>query len=99
MAIDALAARVLVKGEPLSAPAGRADDFAWPRREVGHERVKGEPAMALASPDVERPGNGAGDVAKTEKASQLELWTGLLHAAMCGKRPNGGGAGGRAGPR
>jgi uncharacterized protein len=52
VAIDALAARVLVRGEPLSAPAGRADDFAWPRREVGHERVKGEPAMALASPDV-----------------------------------------------
>ena len=52
VAIDALAARVLIKGEPLSAPAGRADDFAWPRREVGHERVKGEPEMALASPNV-----------------------------------------------
>jgi hypothetical protein len=52
--IDALAARVLVKGEPLSAPAGRADDFAWPRREVGRERVKGEP-MASASPsDIAR---------------------------------------------
>ena len=51
-AIDGLAARVLVKGEPLSAPAGRADDFAWPRREAGHERVKGEPAMALAWPGV-----------------------------------------------
>jgi hypothetical protein len=52
VAIDAMATRVLVKGEPLSAPAGRADDSAWPRREVGHERVKGEPAMALASPNV-----------------------------------------------
>jgi hypothetical protein len=52
VAIDPLAARVLVKGEPLLAPAGRADDFAWPRREVGLERVKGETAMALASPDV-----------------------------------------------
>ena len=52
VAIDALAARVLVKGEPLSAPAGRADDFAWPRREVGNERVKSETAMASASPDV-----------------------------------------------
>jgi uncharacterized protein len=51
VALDALAARVLVKGEPLSAPAGRADDFAWPRREVGHELVKGETALALASPD------------------------------------------------
>jgi len=33
--VDALAARTLVKGEPLSAPAGRADDASWPRREVG----------------------------------------------------------------
>jgi hypothetical protein len=33
--VDALAARTLVKGEPLPAPAGRADDFTWPRREVG----------------------------------------------------------------
>jgi hypothetical protein len=27
---DATANRVLVKGEPVSAPPGRADDFAWP---------------------------------------------------------------------
>jgi hypothetical protein len=27
---DAIATRVLVKGEPVNAPAGRADDFAWP---------------------------------------------------------------------
>lgn len=33
--IDALAARTLIKGEPLAAPGGRADDSAWPRREVG----------------------------------------------------------------
>ena len=52
VAIDGLAARVLVKGEALSAPAGRADDFAWPRREVGHERIKGQPAMASASPNA-----------------------------------------------
>jgi uncharacterized protein len=31
-AVDALAARTLVKGEPLAPPAGRADDFVWPRR-------------------------------------------------------------------
>src|SRR5713226_4915888 len=50
-AVDALAARTLVKGEPLSAPAGRADDFAWPRREVGREQAKGETPVASASPD------------------------------------------------
>jgi hypothetical protein len=41
-AVDALAARTLVKGEPLTPPAGRGDDFAWPRREVGREQTKGE---------------------------------------------------------
>src|SRR6266566_3697557 len=49
VAVDALAARVLVKGEPLSAPAGRADDFAWPRREVSREQAEGETPAASAS--------------------------------------------------
>ena len=44
--VDALAARTLVKGEPLTAPAGRADDFVWPRREVSREPAKGEPPVA-----------------------------------------------------
>jgi uncharacterized protein len=50
-AVDALAARTLVKGEPLAPPAGRADDFAWPRREVGREQAKGETPVASTSPD------------------------------------------------
>ena len=50
-AVDALAARTLVKGEPLAAPAGRADDFAWPRREVGREQAKGDPAVASLQND------------------------------------------------
>ena len=52
VAIDALAARVLVRGEPLSAPAGRADDFSWPRREIGRERAKGETPVASTSLDA-----------------------------------------------
>ena len=28
------ATRVLVKGEPVAAPAGRGDDFSWPRRSI-----------------------------------------------------------------
>ena len=47
-AVDALAARTLVKGEALTPPAGRADDFAWPRREVGREQAEG--ANPAASP-------------------------------------------------
>jgi hypothetical protein len=49
-AVDALAARTLVKGEALAAPAGRADDFAWPRREIGREQAKGDVPMAATSP-------------------------------------------------
>jgi hypothetical protein len=51
-AVDALAARTLVKGEPLTPPAGRADDFAWPRREVEREPVKGETPSASVRSDA-----------------------------------------------
>ena len=50
-AVDALAARTLVKGEPLAPPAGRADDFVWPRREVGREQARGELPVASIAPD------------------------------------------------
>src|SRR5450631_1440716 len=57
--VDALAAKTLVKGEPLAPPAGRADDFVWPRREVGREQAKGETPVASASPDgtIAAPGS------------------------------------------
>jgi hypothetical protein len=50
-AVDALVARTLVKGEPLAPPAGRADDFVWPRREVGREQARGDTPVAAVSPD------------------------------------------------
>jgi hypothetical protein len=53
--VDALAARTLVKGEPLAAPAGRADDFVWPRREVGREQAKGDTPMASVTPGAVGP--------------------------------------------
>ncbi|MFH0297567.1 SGNH family hydrolase [Bradyrhizobium sp. 31Argb] len=55
-AVDPLTARTLVKGEPLAPPAGRADDFAWPRREIGREQAKGETPVAATTPE----GTGAG---------------------------------------
>ncbi len=36
---DQTATRVLLRGEAISAPAGRADDFAWPRREMTNASV------------------------------------------------------------
>jgi hypothetical protein len=46
-AVDALAARTLIKGEPLAAPGGRADDSTWPRREVG--KIDGKDDIPIAS--------------------------------------------------
>lgn len=48
--LDALAARTMVKGEALAPPAGRADDFIWPRREVGNERARAESPVAAVTP-------------------------------------------------
>jgi hypothetical protein len=50
--VDPLAARTLVKGEPLTPPAGRADDFAWPRRQIVREQAKGETPSASVSSDA-----------------------------------------------
>lgn len=49
--VDGLAARALVKGEALAPPAGRADDFVWPRREVGREQARGDSPVASVAPD------------------------------------------------
>jgi len=67
--VDALAARTLVKGEALSPPAGRADDFAWPRREVGREQAKGDTPVAAATP----ADNSAAAPAPTGAAAASQL--------------------------
>ena len=74
-AVDTLAARTLVKGEALTPPAGRADDFASPRREAEREQATGyESCIGIARglTQCQRPGDGAGGIAKAEKASPLE---------------------------
>lgn len=46
---DATAARVLVKGEPVAAPPGRADDFIWRQGNDGKAAQPGVPAAAAAA--------------------------------------------------
>jgi uncharacterized protein len=75
-AVDALAARTLVKGEPLTAPAGRADDFVWPRREVGREQAKGETPVASVGPD----GTAAPKPKKPGQAPSLRNFFGFGNA-------------------
>jgi hypothetical protein len=55
---DAVAARVLVRGEAMPAPAGRADDFAWPRRApaaVGADPVVATTTLPMTPMIAERP--------------------------------------------
>lgn len=66
-AIDALAARTLVKGEALASIAGRADDASWPRREVGRLEPGATPPTPVAAKPNPLPSAapGAASIAAT----------------------------------
>jgi uncharacterized protein len=49
---------VLTKGDPVAAPSGRADDFAWPRRDVaavGTDPVAATTTFPMTPMVAERP--------------------------------------------
>lgn len=50
LSADPLATKTLVKGEPLAAPAGRADDYAWPRRPLETEKAQEPPPLPKETP-------------------------------------------------
>src|SRR2546421_10754544 len=62
--VDSVVTRVLVKGEPMEAPAGRADDFAWPRRDV-------VTATGVLPPDPVEPPAPATATASTPAATGI----------------------------
>ena len=48
---DSIASSVLLKGEPVPAPAGRADDFAWPRNNAAPITAVSAAASAPVEPE------------------------------------------------
>jgi uncharacterized protein len=62
---DPVASKVLVKGEPVPAPAGRADNFAWPRQDalpaavVGATEPNPESAATATPPAGSKPAGAA----------------------------------------
>jgi hypothetical protein len=70
-AVDAGAARTLTKGEALTPPPGRADDFAWPSREVGGEQAKAMNPVASASPDAFQAASALMTPAPSPKSKKL----------------------------
>ena len=55
---DPIATKVLSRGDPLAAPAGRADDFAWPRPGAG----------ASTASDIESQPTALSPAAQSKKA-------------------------------
>ncbi len=68
---DPLAARVLSRGDPIAAPADRADDFSWPRpaddASAAPEVVPPEPAALTPAEPVKKGAAKADDAKKDAK--------------------------------
>jgi len=82
-ATDASTSRVLTKGEAISAPSGRADDFSWPRSTVNIDsNLEPTPASAPAADtatakkpapaDGTAPANNANAVARRARTGAAE---------------------------
>jgi len=88
-ATDSLAARVLTRGENVAAPAGRADDFAWPRRNVAP--VGADPVVATTTmpttPMQERKTAAAPAAAPSAPAAAPARGPGASRHAAAAPRP------------
>jgi hypothetical protein len=67
---DSVATRVLVKGQAIEAPAGRADDFAWPRRDIVTATGVLPPDPVEPPPKVEPAVEASGGPATTAPTKQ-----------------------------
>jgi uncharacterized protein len=76
---DATAAKVLNRGDPLPAPAGRADDFSWPRSGASASaapEIAPQPAALTPAPsskktgESQKPAAEAGKDAKNKSAKE-----------------------------
>ena len=71
---DPVAAKVLTRGDPLSAPTGRADDFSWPRPGAGANAaadIAPQPAaLTPAAPPSQKPTADTGKDAKSKSAKE-----------------------------
>ena len=75
---DAIAASVLVKGDPVTAPAGRGDDFSWPRNDAAPAAAVSAAATAAPEPapkpkaDI-KTDSKAGNKAKNDPKNEAKV--------------------------
>src|SRR5262249_17927515 len=75
---DAVANRVLTKGEPIAGPGGRADDFSWPRGSgAATEPTTLEPAPAAPAPGAakQKPATTAAPAGSQRAATDAQAQT------------------------
>jgi uncharacterized protein len=84
---DAIAIRVLVKGEPLPAPPGRADDFAWHQIDDGNAAVAAVPPMVPVISDPAEPDKKAVDVKRGTAGKTTQNATGKTKQRADDNRP------------
>jgi hypothetical protein len=70
---DPVATRVLVKGEPVAPPKGRADDFVWPAR--GAPPAQSQASIPAAAPPVDTPPVQEVDTGKKSPPAQTQQTT------------------------
>jgi hypothetical protein len=87
--VDPLAQRTLIKGEALPVLAGRADDYRWPRREVGPLDASTVPT-ASAAPEP-APGKGQGGQQAAVPQQQQQLLLQKKRPVLVPQNPNAGG--------
>jgi uncharacterized protein len=67
---DPTAAKVLDRGDPLLAPAGRADDFSWPRPGPSANaapEIAPQPAALTTPPPGKKPGEAPKKAGESQK--------------------------------
>jgi hypothetical protein len=91
---DPVATKVLSRGDPIAAPAGRADDFSWPRRDNdanAPDVIPLQPA-ALTPPVPGKKGASAGDGKKpSDTAKDAKTKPSASAGPAKGFRPPSGG--------
>jgi hypothetical protein len=89
---DPVAAKVLSRGDPITAPAGRADDFSWPRpaNDASIMPVAVTPEPSPLTPGKKSPTGTDGKKPSDAKKDAKTKPTADLGAAKGAKPPAGG---------
>ncbi len=68
---DPTATKVFTRGDPLTAPTGRADNFSWPRNDSGVSTSAEVPSEGVSPMPAEAPKAGMASSGKKQAASKI----------------------------